>query len=123
MPRVSTWTELYCCVDVNSALTVLKNKLLPLVNKHAPYKILNCREKSAPWVTNELLSFIDEKIFRCRKFKRKPNAGNELLKKEAIKRVSQLKRHLQRTYINNQLEECEGDSRKLWRCLKTFLAH
>ncbi len=34
------WSDLYVMRDVNQALTELRNKLLPIVNKHAPYAIM-----------------------------------------------------------------------------------
>ena len=102
------WSDMYDVSNVNEALVLLKHKLLPIIEKHAA------------WVTNELLSYIDKHIYRYAKFAKNRSEENFTLKKQAMKCVTQLKQCLQHAYIKGQIEECRGDSRKLWKCVKSF---
>ncbi len=101
---------MYNCNNVNTALDAFKNIVLPIIDKHAPYKWMNLREKTALWVTNEPLSYIDEREFRCRKYNKQPTDANFLLKQECIRRVRRMCQMLQRNYLAQSIQECRGDS-------------
>ena len=52
--------------NVNQIFHVYHDKLLLIINKHAPYKTLSKKEtelKSKPWITKSILKSIKEKMY------------------------------------------------------------
>ncbi len=78
MDRVD-WSPVFACADVDESCKVLTKMFVEIIDLFAPYKWVNCRGKSAEWVTNDFLGLVDYKHFRCRKFSQNPTPENKEL--------------------------------------------
>ena len=114
------WTFLYQYNDVNIVSILFTNTILTVIDKHAPYKCIKCCSDQPKWVNPDFLSLIDEKNHLCKVYKRRPSQYNAAWKREAVKRVKQMKRYLKHTHIEESLRDSEGDQKKLWRTINNI---
>ena len=89
------WTPVYQCNCVDDAAQIFTTMFTETIDLFAPYKWITCRGKSADWMTNDFLSIVDTKHFRCRKFNQNPTPENQELKRVAIWEVTRTKHYLQ----------------------------
>ena len=114
------WDKIMEIKDVNLAVEKFNEYFLNVVNKHAPYQWINCRGRNVVWVTGELISYIDEREFRTRKYNLNPTDENRILRDMARKQVTRVKNYLKKNYIVNKLKENAGDSKQFWKTMKKF---
>ena len=55
------FTEVYSCVDVDEAASLLTEKLVTVLNQHAPWIIFQQRKNFAPWITPETLELMKQR--------------------------------------------------------------
>ena len=93
------------------------NLFLAVCDKHAPIRKLSVRSVKAPWMDNELKSYIRER---------------NLLKKSAIEngspeewhayralrnKITKMNKQKKKQYYRSKFAECRDDSKKMWRIL------
>ena len=49
-----SWDQIYCSTNPNDMWLQWKRLFLPIVDKHAPLRIMHVRVRSSPWITSEL---------------------------------------------------------------------
>ena len=107
------WTAVYNAQTAMSAATAFREKLLKVINVHATEKITKTGHE--PWVTGEYISLIPGSYSRkC------PTTYNLARKREAVRLARLLQKSLQKSYIDDAIEECNGDYVKLWKVVKHF---
>ncbi len=112
------WSPVLNLNDVNASVQKFMEVLLPVIENHAPYKMINGREKGAEWVSDDLLGLIDAREHLKREYNKNPTELNYMLKEDAIKEVKRSRRTLQRNYVRDAITEAGYDSSKMWKCLK-----
>ena len=110
--------EVYKYDDANAALNAFNCIFLEIAEIHAPHKQIKCKDIMPKWITAEFLSFIDEREHWANIHRRRPSQYTAARKREAMRRVSYMKRQLKRNYINETLADCQGDSKKTWRLIR-----
>ena len=53
--------DVYCCLDVDEAAEVLTQKIVSVLNVHAPWVIFQQRRNFAPWVTENTLKLMKQR--------------------------------------------------------------
>ena len=96
-----TWDIVMPATDVNDAPESFNNILLSVVNKFGPSKWIRGQERKSTWVTNDLLSLIDESTYRMGKFRKYPTEQNWLARQEA----NEVKKDLKMHYVIYALEK------------------
>ena len=56
------WSPVLDFDDVDESVYYLETIMNAVIDKHAPYKYINCHERLVEWATNELLSLIPMSI-------------------------------------------------------------
>ncbi len=114
----ANWDSVLKEEDVNMALTSLYNILLEIIEKHALHKYIKCKDPLPAWFTHELISLIDDRTYRLRKYKKYPTIDNYIKCCEAIRIVNDMKQELQKNHARNTLSACKGNSKATWKELK-----
>ena len=116
-----SWLDIYLAEDVNTAVTILSNKITFILDTLAPMKTIQVRTKYAPWLSKHTIELMKERNrkqkvaseTKCRddwkKFKALRNQVNNRLKYEESK------------WNRNKLEECDGNPSKTWKRVKNIL--
>lgn len=103
--------------NVNLATDTLIKTIQETAQKHAPVVEINSknRKKSIPWFTNELKNLIKSKNELLQDYF---TSGLESYKRRVkiiSNNINYLKRHLKKTYINDKLDQANGDSKEVWK--------
>lgn len=109
--------------DVNSNLEKILDKLgESIIESREIKKLSNSTMNMCPWVTPcyTQLTLTRDKLYK--KYKRKINNTNiKLQLNEINNRLTMLKRSLIKEYHATLFNECKGDSKKIWRNIRTLL--
>ena len=115
------WWDVYSCSDVNEAVGLLTSKLTKILDRMAPMRVIQVRQKYCPWLSQKTKDLIKErnkaqekasesqKQEDWKKFRDLRNTINNRLKHEKLKN--------QREKIN----ECKNNSKDIWKNIKQFL--
>lgn len=90
-----------------------------LVNEHAPMKTVKIRQgiKKQPWMTSRLLSMIKTK--NLLHLQSKTDSSLNLFYRDIRRAVKHELKDAKAKFFNDQIEENRGNSKKLWKILKT----
>ena len=56
------WSSIYNSRDIEECVDMFYNILNRVIEHHAPFKWIHCRNRKLPWVSNELLGQIDNRF-------------------------------------------------------------
>ena len=68
------WTHVYCS-DVDTAWNVFSNNFISVLDKVAPLKEVRIKNKTEPWMNNDILENIRKRDVLLHKFKKENNSG------------------------------------------------
>ena len=85
------WSDVINSTNVNEAIEKCISLFTPVIDRHARFKHINCYEKGAEWITDELLAMIDTRQYHEDGSNQHPTEENFQLKKESARAVSQMK--------------------------------
>ena len=115
------WWEIYSCNDVNEAVRMLTEKLTFILDRLAPIRSIQVRQKYCPWLSQQTKDLIHERNQAQKtasetqnnddwnNYKRLRNTVNNRLKHEKV--------HNQK----EKLKQCKTSSRDIWKTIKGFL--
>ena len=93
------------------------NKLVFIIDRHAPYKKLRVSDSMPKWVTREYLSACDERDALHRRYSKNKNDFNKAEMKRSRNYVTKLKNDLKKDYFHKAIRDSKGDSKRLWRTI------
>ena len=114
------WDVFYNCTDVNMASNMLCSLLTKVINKHAPFTKLKLRDFAPPWLNTEFLGLVDAREFWGNKYKKSQTEYNFKQREVARANAKELKEKLKQSYFEDQIDQSNGDSKKLWKVIKEF---
>ena len=107
--------------DVDSAWNAWKVIFLRICDKHAPYKNMTVRGETTPWVTDDYISFAQERDY----FKRKAESTGDpdiWHKYRTVRNyVNNLREHLRKEHYANVIFENQNSPGKLWKVMKQMM--
>lgn len=115
------WRSVLTETNVDLALQNFTDILLSVIDEIAPYNQTRVKHNTAPWMCREILSGIRKRDGLFRKFKK--SNDNEILYAAYRKQRNAVQRDIKLAkseYFKNKLNECGGDSAKLWRRLSSL---
>ena len=123
--------DVYCCLDVDEAAEVLTQKIVSVLNVHAPWVIFQQRRNFAPWVTENTLKLMKQRdkfkkeakvmamnegssvsSSQCKlwqDYKKTRNKINNILKTEEIR------------FKKEKFKECQHSSSQTWDLAKRYM--
>jgi len=106
------WSVIDVFDNVNDVLSTWHSMLMDILNKHAPMKEKRVKRKWQPgWMTDEIIE-----CMKTRDYHKKKNE-DQLYRTWRNKCVN-LIRSAKQTYYAQLVENCHGDTRKLWGYMK-----
>ena len=111
-------------VDCNWSSTQLQSKwdnfktaFLQISNKHAPFQVRRLKDRSSPWITQEIINL----MYRRDYLKRKSIQLKDDRLYDDYRRVrndvTSMIRNAKQAYYNGVIHDCKGNSSKLWKVL------
>ena len=111
------WADVIDEPDSDMAWCNFSNRLISIMDKHAPLKKLRVSDSMPKWVTREYLSACDERDALHRKYSRDKTDRNKAEMKRSRNYATKLKNDLKRDYFHKAIRESQGDSKKLWKTI------
>ena len=114
------WAGCLEAVDVNVAWCSFRDDFISITDRHAPFKYKRFSSNLPTRMTRECLGEI-----RLREIKDAKHAKTGSIFDLAIARrqrniVTNMKRNLKKLYYTNSIQEAQGNTKKLWKLLKTL---
>ena len=91
------WSLVLNSQNTDEALDNFLALLMNVMDTHAPFKQIRCREKGAEWVTNELLGLIDVREYRQKEYNKNPKDQHFRLWHELFMDVKHVKKEFKLT--------------------------
>ena len=117
-----SWEIVYSSIDPNVAysnfmmiFTACFDKHFPLITKH-----INDKDVDKPYITQDIKALKIEKNKLARKYAKKPITFGEEYR-NLRNRVTQSIRNAKNNYFKNKLNQCSGNSRKVWKIINMIL--
>ncbi len=114
------WSAVHQATNIEDAVAIFNQELLAVIDKHLPWKRIRIRKFSAPWVSNEYLSFVDRREYCSRQYRKCPCEHHLALKKMARRECNRLRDQLKRDYLRKTLERFHNNPKKIWNTIQEF---
>jgi len=112
------WSTVLLCSDVDKAWYLFKSMFLETIDKIAPYKEIRIKQRTEPWVNDDILEAIRLRNRKHGKFREKKDEQSWADYKKARNEVNKLVVNTKKAYFNEKIAEYRNDSGKLWKSLK-----
>ena len=125
------FSDVYSCLDVDDAATLLTQKLVNVLDRHAPWIVYQQRKHYAPWITSETLKLMKERDMVKEKAKELAKAEGQYTSPEQSDLWGKY-RYL-RNSINNKvsqeefrykrekLNSCKDNPGMTWNLAKSYM--
>ena len=115
------WINVMKCDNVDDALQLWQCMFNGVINKHIPKKIKRVRAAPSPWLNNDIFKHMSKRDYLHRKAIRSNDTSDWNAYKLYRNKVTTMIRKSKETYFKVAINDCFGDSGKLWKTLKDVL--
>ncbi len=115
------WINVKKCDNVDDALHVWQCMFNDVVNKHIPKKTKRVRSAPSPWLNNIIIKQMSRRDYLHRKAVRSNSVSDWSAYKLCRNKVTGMMRESKKRYFEKSIDDCTGDSGKLWKTLNTIL--
>lgn len=120
----ANWSTVYNSKEVNNAWSSFCSIFTGVLDSVAPIKEVRIKQRSEPWMTNDILVNIRERDFWLTKFKKNQHMSEYY--ENYCRLRNQIQRdikHAKRDFMLNKIEDNKFNPKKLWQCLKSLGYH
>lgn len=112
------WATVLQCAEVDKAWGLFKTMFLESVNKLAPEKMVRIKQRTEPWINDDILNSIKERNASFRNFRKTKEEQHWIEFKKLRNKVSKLIDDAKKTFFNDKLMENKNNLSKMWKTLK-----
>ena len=106
--------------NVNDAWNNFRHLFLSVLDNVAPIKQIRLKQRSEPWIDNEILEAIEERDKAFKLYVKNKNVDNFNYFKSLRNKVQDLVKSAKSNYFSSVIEENKHDSKSLWKTLKNL---
>ena len=113
------WSLIYESINVNEAWLNFKTIITDILDMVAPVKKIRIKNRTDPWINNEILHLMEQRDKLMRRFSK--NKNDRELKQEFNRIRTKVDKNLKKAkgdYFSNKAEEYKNTPKKLWKHLK-----
>ena len=117
------WSNVYWCIDVNTATDVFTQKFKFILNKHAPWTRVQQRKCFAPWLTKETKNLMEQRDHWKSVAKGSVVDASQAWSQYKLLRnkINNRKKREEHLYKAQKLAEVAESSDMLWKSAKNFM--
>lgn len=115
--KLMDWSAVLNCENVNESWGIFKSMFLEVIDKVAPFKETRIKQRSEPWVNDDILEAIRDRNKKFKHFRMKGDEHSWAEFKRARNEVNRLVINTKKIYFKEKIQEHRNDSRKLWKSL------
>ena len=114
------WSSVMLSDNVSAAWDSFKSIFVSAVNNVAPLKQVRIKQRTEPWMTQDILQSIKDRDFSFNIYKKDKTEENLNTFRKLRCRTQRLIHWAKHDYFKNKLEEKKSDSKSLWAALKNL---
>ena len=114
------WQDVLGSNSVHEAFYHFNSKLMVVIDNIAPLKHVRIKQRTAPWMTGEILHLIHERDRAFSKFRKTKDASWHRKFIYLRNQVQYKKKQAKSDFIANKTEEFKQQPKKLWQLLKNL---
>ena len=119
------FSDVYTCVDVDTATSLLTKKIVEVLNKHAPWIVYQQRKNFTPWISAETLSLMEQRDKVKEMAKGMGSIEGAAVYWNEYKRlrnhISNRIKYEESLYKKSKVEECQDCPSRTWKLAKNFM--
>ena len=115
------WDEFRSACDINKKLDIWLKHFQNNLDKYFPIKKKRIRQKTHPWLDNNILKLMRRRDQEHNRAKRTGDEDKWALYRQLRNQVTSKLRKQRRDYFNQHLLEHKGDPKSFWKVLKQVL--
>ena len=112
------WSPVLLSDNVSDAWCSFKSIFLSVIDNLAPLKVVRIKQRTEPWVTNEILQCIKDRDKSFYTYKKVKSSENYDHFKSLRNKAQHLIYCAKRDFLKNSIMDNENDSKSLWNSLK-----
>lgn len=116
----TNWEPLFVCTNPTSAWNLLKEVLVGLANRHAPFTTKTIKGKPCPWLNENVKLEMNRRDALNRKARRSKSNADWLAYKHQKNRVNNLIKTAKQKYHKDLLEDNVSKPELFWRYIKNL---
>ena len=116
------WFDIYMSDDVNSAVTLLAEKIVPVLDRYAPLKTIQVRVKYAPWLSEETKTAIQHRNRAQQSLRTCKDQNKSRQYKNLRNKVTNMLRRDKKLWEQSKLNHMINNSANLWKSIKGMMA-
>ena len=117
----TSWDDIERCKDVNSAYGFFEEKLMDLIDKHAPLKKQRIRKQESPWMNSDIIELIRKRNLSKKHAIKSKLDGDWREYRRLRNQVTAKIRQAKADFITKSVKLSNGNSQKIWKSLKTLM--
>ena len=114
------WTEFYNCVNVDEALNLFCRIFISTLDKLAPLKSVRVKQRTEPWITQEILQSIHDRDKSFYTFRKSRKSRDYTVYCKLRNIVQRMVKKAKKEYIDEQIQENKHIPKRLWKSLRTL---
>jgi hypothetical protein len=107
--------------EINHHLGAFNNAFSSILNNHAPIKEIKIRNRSTPFVNEEIKQVMKKRDHRHRIFRQTRRLDDWSHFKNASNAAKSMLKEAEKSYARNQLQNCEGKPGAIWKVTNQYL--
>ena len=117
----TSWDDIERCKDVNSAYGFFEEKLMALIDKHAPLKKQRIRKQESPWMNSDIIELIRKRNLSKKHAIKSKLDGDWREYRRLRNQVTAKIRQAKADFITKSVKLSNGNSQQIWKSLKTLM--
>ena len=115
------WSDVLLCDDPDEAWFKFKVKFNETLDTFAPYKKMKIRGKLPDWMNHDFIALTELRDDRKRVFNKTRTEADGDAYRILRNSVATLSKNLKKEFVRTQIEQCQGNCKKLWRFLSSLI--
>ena len=120
--RNTSWWNIYESTDVDNAVQLFTTKINSIIDKMAPIKTFQTRNKFCPWLSKETQCLIKERNRAQAELSEKKTDINHKKYKKLRNEVTKKLRNDKQQWKKQKLKNCDNNPGKLWKNILGWLS-
>ena len=116
-----SWLEVYLCEDLDTAVTLLENKINHILDEMAPVKVIQVRSSYAPWMSAETKARVKERNLAQEKASETQNEEDWKNYKKLRNVINNSLKVEKKNWQENKLNSFGNDTSSVWKNVKNWL--
>ena len=115
------WSSIFSISQPQCAWEAFLELLIPVIDAHAPYKLMKIRVDNAPWVNYEYISASHDRDHFTKRWRRLRQEDERAKMRHFRNLANKMAEGLKADHIQQEIRDNRGNPTALWKAVKSYL--